>query len=664
MEWLVSVALAGAALLAYWPVWKCGFVNFDDPDYVLLNPHVREGLSWAGLAWALTSHAAANWHPLTWLSLMLDCQLHGPNPVWLHLTSLALHVANIVLLFLLLQRMTGRLWPSAVVAAFFGLHPLHVESVAWIAERKDTLSVFFALAATWCYVRYAQAASAGRSGAGSPRSRSSLGYYLLAGVLFPLALMAKPMVVTFPLVWLLLDFWPLGRFPKASPATGPSREAPGFVRLVVEKIPFLVLSAVVCVIVLWAQSKGGAVVPLAKVPFVPRAENALVSYVVYLWKTVWPTGLSPFYPQPTGPMLWPAIAAGIFLAGISWLVVKSISRRPYLLVGWLWFLGMLVPVIGLVKVGEHARADRYTYMPMVGILIGVAWGAAEVAGRSSLRRAAVCYGTVAALVLCAGATFVQVRYWKDGWTLFEHALEVNPNNTLAHNNLGVLLLHQGQVPEAIVHFRKALEVEPDYAFAHYNLGNALQQDGRLDEAIFHYEKALEHEPDYAKAYNNLGNALAKAGRLDDAVRHYQRALALQPDDADTHNNLANVLVKRAQGPEAIVHYRAALELRPDLVPACNSLAWLLATSPQASLRNGARAVELARRAEELSGGNNPLFLATLAASYAEAGSFPDAVATAQRAVDLALQHHNAALAARNRELLELFRSGRPYREQN
>ena len=653
-EWLVCICLAGAALLAYWPVWDCGFVNFDDPDYVQKNLRVLQGLSWENLGWALTSHAAANWHPLTWLSLMLDCQLHGPNPFWLHLTNLALHAANIVLLFLLLRRMTGALWPSALVAGFFGLHPLHVESVAWIAERKDVLSIFFALAATWCYVRYVEARRVERSTLNAPRPSRAMRHYAFALVLFALALMSKPMVVTFPLVWLLLDFWPLGRF--ANWGKG------GLARSVAEKIPFLLLSAATCVVVFWAQRAGGAVVALAKAPFVHRLENALVSYGLYLWKTLWPARLSAFYPRWTEPLLWPAIAAALFLAGLTWLVVRSRERHPYLLVGWLWYLGTLVPVIGLVKVGEHALADRYTYVPLIGIFIGIVWGVAYWAGRSPLIGGTIRFLAAAALLLCARTTFVQTRYWHDGRTLFEHALQVNPNNALAHNNLGILLLHNGEMPEAMSHFRKALEINPDYAFAHYNLGNALQQDGRLEEAIAHYERALELEPAYAKAHNNLGNALAKAGQPERAVTHYQRALALQSDDADTHNNLANVLVRKGEVPDAIAHYQRALALDPNLVPACNSLAWLLATSPQASLRNGTKAVELARRAEELSAGKNPVFLTTLGAAYAEAGQFREATAAEQEAHALALAQGKSALAAKNLELLELFRSARPYRE--
>src|SRR5437660_12724311 len=505
----VAVLLAVATLAVYAQVAGHGFVSYDDPDYVSGNPYVRAGLTRAGLSWALTTGHAGNWHPLTWLSHMLDCQLFGLRPGAHHLTNVLLHTANSLLLFVLLRGMSGALWPSAAVASFFALHPLHVESVAWVSERKDVLSTLFWMLTLLAYWRYTR--------------EPSLRRYLPVLVLLALGLMSKPMLVTLPLVMLLLDVWPLGRLPLAAPEGGDTpcversarrqevrpgshpraRKArrsealprarratwPPGLRLVLEKVPLVALAAASSVFTFVVQLHGGAVAPVDALPFQARVANALVSYAAYLGKMIYPAGLVIFYPRVPLPA-WQVAAAGLALVAGSLLVIRLAPRRPWLLVGWLWYVVTLLPVIGLVQVGDLAMADRYTYVPLIGPFIMLAWSAAEIVRRRPAWRSTVAASAGVLLAGCAVATGLQLRYWRSSMTLFEHAVEVIPDNYVAHLSLGNALAEQGRLDDAIAHYSAALRVKPDLATAHGNLGVILARQGTPEEAGAQYAAAL------------------------------------------------------------------------------------------------------------------------------------------------------------------------------
>ena len=542
-----------ATLAVYAPVRHFDFVNFDDPEYVRDNPHVRGGLTPASLAWAVASTGSANWFPVTRLSHLLDAQLFGMRAGPHHLSSVLFHALAALCLFAFLRRATRARWPSAFVASLFALHPSHVESVAWVAERKDVLCALFWFLALWAYVRYAE--------------RPGVGRYLLVLLPFCLGLMSKPMIVTLPLVLLLLDVWPLGRRPALR-----------------EKVPFFALAVAGAIATYLVQRGSGAVEALAAFPFGLRVENALVSYVVYIAKMFWPTRLAVFYPYPIRIPWWQLGLAAISLAGISILVLRSVRSRPYLAAGWLWYLVTLAPVIGLVQVGAQARADRYLYVPMVGLSIMLAWGVADWLRSAPRLRPVVAALALAACLSSAALAAAQVQHWKDSQALFEHALAVTDGNYLAHHNLGVALAEMpGRLPEAIAHYQAALAIQPGSARVHTDLASALAKlPGRAPEAIAEYRAALRISPDSAIPHNNLGNALSGIpGRLPEAIAEYQAALGIDPDYAEAHNNLGFALAQ-APGhlPEAIREYREALRLRPDYAEAHANLAAALAESPE------------------------------------------------------------------------------------
>ena len=626
---LVAAALAVGVCALYSQVFRNGFV-FDDVPYLVENRHIQEGFTLAAIKWAFTAFHCANWHPLTWLSAMLDFRVFGPNPTGHHAVNVLFHAANTVLLLLVLRRMTGSLWRSAFVAGLFAVHPLHVESVAWLAERKDVLSTFFLLLTIWAYAGYAQ----------SPNPRR----YALVALIFAMGLMSKPMLVSAPILLLLLDFWPLRRLSLGEGAK--KKQAINFQKLIWEKAPLFGLSAVSCVITYFAQQNIGAVVRLERFPLGLRIENALVSYVAYIWKMIWPSGLAVYYPYPVhGIPALLTIGAALILIVISGFAIRAAKRHPYLAVGWLWYVITLVPVIGLVQVGEQSMADRYTYISLIGLFVMIAWGVPELLSRfvpvSPRLLVAPSLCVIAALSVC---TWLQAPYWKSDYTLFLRAVSVTAHNKLAHNNLGVQLEEQGKLDEAIVQYRKALEVDPDYADArlglgnallaqgkvteavkeysevrrinpndkkagvalanamskqgkgalaaaeysrilesdpdnvdaHYNLGLELSKQGKLDEAASHYSKALEINPNYAKAHNNLGAVLAQMGRSDEAVPHYQEALRIKPDYPEAHYNLAIALAAQGKSDEAFNHLSQAIRAKPDYAEAHNSLGALLA----------------------------------------------------------------------------------------
>jgi tetratricopeptide (TPR) repeat protein len=548
---LFSATLAVYAQAAYFD-----FINFDDPDYVTANPHVRGGFSAQNVAWAFTSGDAANWFPLTRLSHMLDYQIFGMASGGHHLINVLLHATSVLLLFAFLQRATGRQWLSAWVALMFALHPLHVESVAWIAERKDVLSTVFAMLALWSYVRWVE--------------KPSLRRYLLVALAFGLGLMAKPMVITLPLVLVLLDVWPLSRGPRWR-----------------EKIPLFAMSAACGAITLLVQQASGAVRTSEQFPWLLRVENAAVSCVVYLIKWFWPSRLAVFYPYPAEIPLWQATAAALAIAAISAIALRSYRRRPYLAAGWLWYLIMLAPVIGLVQVGAQARADRYTYMPTIGISIMLAWGARDFVSRMPQAKPAVAALAAASCVAAAAIAWIQLGSWRDSRTLFQHAVDVTANNYLAHHNLGVALAESPDgMSRAIAEYQDALRIEPNSVRAHTDLGSAYAKLGRLSDAVAEYRAAIALAPDLAIPHNNLGNALSQLSRWNEAISEYQTALRLDPEYADARHGLALAeyglgleFAKSGRKFEAIAHLEAALRARPDYPEAQNNLGVVLSQEP-------------------------------------------------------------------------------------
>jgi tetratricopeptide (TPR) repeat protein len=751
----ICLALAAFTVALYAPALRGQFLTLDDPVYVSENRHVEAGLSFENVVWAFQVNTAGNWHPLTLLSHMLDCQIYGLRPWGHHLTNILLHAANSVLIFLVLTSMTGAVWRSACVAALFAAHPAHVESVAWVAERKDVLSSFFCLLAMWAYVRYAeefkvQPAFARASSGKSSRFKV---FYGLCLVLFALALMAKPMAVTLPFVLLLLDFWPLERVR--------GFDWPSWRRLALEKWPLLALSAIWCGIAIWAQRVGQAVASVDELSVSERINHALIAYLDYVRVLVFPWHLSAFYPyQHHEPLLW-GVAAGAVLALMTWLTLAGSRRRPYLAMGWLWFLGMLVPVIGLVQVGGQGWADRYVYLPSIGFFVIVVWAGAEWAARHPSVKLLVPL-LAAALV---AATWVEVHYWKDTRTLFGRAMQVTVNNYVAMTLVGTAEQEQGELDAAIELFRQTVACKPKYPEAHFFLGRALEkkgqtaeamseyhealrlqptfdtahimfglllakeknfdeaishyqaafqadpqsaaaqsdwglalsQQGRWQESISHFEQALRLDPTLAEAHENLGIAYLQAGRLAEGTTELRAALRMIPGDTETSLNLGQALNQQRQWAEAaellkplafsqptnfsvqfqygldlenlgqtrdaMRQYAAALRLHPDFPDALQHSAWIAATDARPELRNGTQAVEMAARACELTGQKSSSMLLTLAAAYAEAGRFDDALAIVGKAEELARTQGQKELEAEAGRLRAAFAAGRPFHGQ-
>jgi tetratricopeptide (TPR) repeat protein len=520
------------------------FVNLDDNVYVYENPHVSRGLSVPGFVWAFSHSHVANWHPLTWISLMLDCQLYGLYAGGHHLTNVLLHAATAILLLLVLRRMTGSLWPSLFVAASFAIHPLRAESVAWVTERKDVLSGLFFLLTIAAYVRYV-------------RRPFSLTRYVAVTAIFVLGLMAKPMLVTLPLVLLLLDYWPLGRFPFRWP-------------LLIEKLPLFALAAVSCALTFAAQGESLAL--NEHLSWAWRIGNALISYVVYLGHFLYPAGLAALYPR-TGPdlPLGKLCLAILILAGITAAAWIGRKKCPYLLVGWLWYLVMMAPVIGVVLVGLETMADRFTYLPQIGLAVALAYGAADALRFWPSRRSLGAAASALVLGIFMGAAWRQTSFWSDSQTLWTHTLACTSQNSAAHNAFANALVDGGRMDDAVAHYRKAIEIRPTYAAAHFNLGVALAGLGRPDEAVEQYRETIAIKPDDAKAQNNLGNAFLAWGQLDRAMAHCREALKIDPDFAEAHYNLGNALFAGGRLDEAMAQYRSALASRPDFAEASYNL---------------------------------------------------------------------------------------------
>ena len=558
----VLLLLAGIVLIAYSSVGHLPFINLDDDLYITENAQVQQGLSWDSVMWAMTTLEEAFWHPLTWLSHMLDYQLFGLNPAGHHLTSLLLHLANVLLLFGVLHQMTGAVWRSALVAALFALHPLNVESVAWVAERKNVLSTFFWLLTMGAYVGYVRKPSWQR-------------YVGMMGILV-LGLMAKPMLVTLPCVLLLLDYWPLGRLGKEWKEL--PRRLP---RLVLEKLPLFIPVAAASVLAIQAQSQAGSLPSWEGLPLGTRVANAVLSYGLYLKKLVWPTDLAVFYPHPGNSWDIGSVAlAALVLGGISLGVWWQGRSYGYLVVGWLWYVGTLFPVSGLVQVGGHAMADRYAYIPLMGLFIMLVWGMAEMGDRVRLRREWLVGAALCLLVALAVLTSVQLSYWRNSIILFQHALDSTADNHMAHSNLGIAFLQEDDLDDAIDHFYNAIEIQPRFAVVHSNLGIALRRKGLLDEALKHSTRAVQIDPGLAKAHNNLGIVVFQKGRVNEALQHFRKALEIKPDYATSFYNLGVVLEDLKRLEEAIESFRQALNLDPHHSQAEQHLNLLLVQAEQ------------------------------------------------------------------------------------
>jgi protein O-mannosyl-transferase len=610
-RWLVVGVCICVAVLT-WVVFgqtlRHDFVNYDDPRYVYENTKITGGLNINGIAWAFSHIHSMNWHPLTTISHMLDCQLYGLKAGWHHFTNVLLHTVTAILLFFALRQMTGALWRSAFVAAVFAIHPLRVESVAWIAERKDVLSGVFFMVTLLAYVHYVRAPSIGR--------------YLTVAFVAALGLMSKPMLVTLPFVLLLLDYWPLSRI------TGQISDVRGqSLTLVLEKIPLIALSAVSSVVTFVAQR--GAVGWTEQLPVLARINNTVVSYVAYIWQMLWPMKLAVFYPHPENRLPpWEIILSLFLLIGITAAAIALRKQRPYFITGWLWYLGMLVPVIGLVQVGWQGRADRYTYLPQIGLYIVATWAVVDLTALWHRQRTILSAVAILTIAVLSWRAWIQTSYWRDSETLFTHALAVTSNNDVAENNLGIVFLRKGNLDEAISLLQAAVDLRPENSPAHENLAKALLQKGQVADALVHYRKLLELQPDNIEVHNIVGTVLIQQGRIREGVEEWQKVLAIQPDNGNAMSNLA----------------------------------WVFATSPDDSLRDGAQAVQLAEQALRISGNRIPVVFRTLAAAYAENGRFSEAIQTAQRGIELANSQGNTGLVAELQSSIALYQVGRPLRD--
>ena len=609
---LVTVGVCVSLVVFTWIVFgqtlRHDFVNYDDPRYVYQNTTITRGLNLSGIAWAFTHIHSENWHPLTTITHMLDCQLYGLKPGGHHFTNVFLHTIAVVLLFVVLQQMAGALWRSAFVAALFAIHPLHVESVAWVAERKDVLSGLFFMLTLLAYVHYTRTPSNGR--------------YMIVAFVFALGLMSKPMLVTLPFVLLLLDYWPLGRIKPQRPDIGRQ-----LLKLIAEKIPLIALSATSSVITFLAQRH--AIGWTEQLPMLARINNAIVTYAIYVRQMFWPVNLAVFYPHPENRLpLWEIALALAVLISITSAAVILRRKAPYFITGWFWYLGMLVPVIGLVQVGWQGHADRYTYLPQIGLYIAGSWALADLSVSWRHRRTVLGAAALFVIGALSWSASIQASYWRDSETLFTHALAVTRNNDVAENNLGIIFLQKGQLDEAISRLQAAIDLRPENGPAHDNLAKALLQKGRLAEAMVHYRKFLEIEPHNVEAHNILGTALIQQGDVKEAIQQWQEALAMEPENGNAASNLA----------------------------------WVFATCPDGSIRDGGRAVELAEKALRISGGKVPMIFHILSAAYAENGRFSEAIETARRGADLANSQGNPGLASELQNNVALYETGKPLRD--
>ena len=716
---LICLLLASATIGVYWQVHSFSFTNYDEFFMILKNPMVRGGLTLEGILWAMTTSWFEYWHPVTWMSQMLDCELFGLNPGWHHLVNVAFHATNALLVFTVLRRLTGAVWRSALVAGLFALHPLHVESVAWVAERKDVLSALFFLLTIWSYGRFVE-----ESKVQSPKSKV---FYTAALVFFAMGLMSKPMLITLPFVLLLLDYWPLERFQIKSQESIIKNVLPLFR----EKLPFFILTIASSVISYLGVKAGGNILSGEAVPWPLRLANLPVSYARYLLKTVWPVNLAILYPMPDHLPFWEVAGAVLLLGAITALVLIRARSSPYLMVGWFIFVGVLVPTIGLVQAGFQSIADRYTYIPSIGLFVAGVWAIAENALAWRLQKSFLAASAILMLTICGLLTWRQIGYWRDSEALWSHCVAVTPNNPFAHYNLGYAFQVAGKQNEAMAEYKEALRLKPDHvnanvnlgtiyilsnhmaeatnylatalrlgpnsAAAHANMGLALRELGDYHEAITHCGEAIRLDPsgaapflDMARALSALGKSeeslpyyteslrrsvnrqgyyflgleLLKLGRIDEAIENLAETLRMSPGWPDGHLELAIALGAKGAFSEAIAQYREVLRLDPKSALALNNLSWILATHPDPAFRNGAEAVRLAQQACEKTGWKQTVFVGTLSAAYAEAGEFGKAVEISRKACELAGSLGETNLLARNQELLLKFQRHETVRQSN
>ena len=691
-KFVVCFFLVVITLVAYLQLPTHDFLNLDDSGYITQNMHVKEGVTWKNFAWAFSFTNFAYWHPLTWLSHMLDFQLFGMNASMHHLMNLFFHIANSLLLFLVFNRMTGSLWKSAFIAALFAIHPLNVESVAWASERKNVLSTFFWMLTMLAYVRYTEQPNFYR--------------YLLILFVFVLGLMSKPMLVTLPFVLLILDYWPLNRFTLFQP----NDNEHGFrqsidsgsrltqdLHLVLEKIPFLFLSAVSIYLSSLSVQRFGAIISTASVPMKLRITNALISYIAYIKKMVWPYNLAVYYPYPKTIPLWEIAGAGLFMACVTFFTFRRAKEKPYFAIGWLWYIGTLFPVIGLAQAGLWPSiADRFAYVPLIGVFIIISWGVPDLISRWRYKKLIIASVAIAIISIFTVTTHVQNMYWANNITLFKHALDVTNDNDIAHQKLGEALASQGKTNEAVRQYFEALRINPKLSAAHLNLGVCLREEGKLDEAIEHFSNVLQTNPNSAGAYYEIGVALEKMDKFDAAVRYFSKALRIKPNNAIAHNYLGIVLARQKKENEAIFHfyealridpnyadanfnlgiifadqknikqairrYKRALYINPNMTQALYNLSWILATCNNERYRNGEEAIELATQLCNITKFRQPLPFDALAAAYAETKKFDAAVLSAEKGLKLAVYQGSKELVLGLKKRLELYQKKRPYRQ--
>ncbi|HTD68321.1 MAG TPA: tetratricopeptide repeat protein [Candidatus Limnocylindria bacterium] len=655
----LCLALIILTVATYWPVKNHEFVNYDDPDYITANPVVRQGLTAHGVAWAFQNlHAEKTyWHPLTWISHLIDVHLFGLTPAGHHLGNLLFHTLNVVLLFWILYRMTGAVWPSAVVTALFAIHPLQVDTVAWVTERKNVLSTFLMLLGLLAYVRYA--------------ARPTIARYAWIFFLFCAALMSKPAVVTFPCLLLLLDFWPLRRIHISyfAPSSGDEQRsgvATNFPLVplrhaILEKLPLLLLSIASCAVTLLAHRGLGMLDPSGHLPLRLRLENAVVSYARYLGKILWPDDLAVLYPHPGQWPFWEVVLSGMLLLAVTALVLRRAKFQPYLLAGWFWFLGTLIPAIGIVQVGAQSMADRFAYIPIAGIFVMIVWTVAEFTAHSPARQRLALIVAGIVVGISAGGTLHQLSHWKNSITLWQHTLRVTTNNFMAHHDLGVALRESGRLDDALPHFQAALRIREN-ALSHFEMGQVLERQGRTNDAITQMERSVALAPRWATGRERLAFLLTERGDVTNALAHCSELLRLAPQRTDIRIRMAVFLSANDRAAEAITHYHEALRSKPNDIAALNNLAWIFATHPEAQFRNGAEAVELAFRACTLTGWKSPTFVATLAAAQAEMRNFQQAVDLATQARTLATIAGETEAAAECEKLRLLFVTRTPFRQ--
>jgi Flp pilus assembly protein TadD len=645
-RFVICAVLIGVTLGIYFQVSHFDFINFDDPAYVYENDVIQQGITWPGIVWAFARQHAANWHPLTWISHMIDCELFGLDSGGHHIINVLFHTATGTLLFVFLNRITGAMWRSAVVTALFLWHPMHVESVAWISERKDVLSAFFFVLTLMTYCRFVETKNAGAS---------ARKFYILSLALFTLGLLAKPMLVTLPFVLLLIDAWPLERF---------RNDRRSIWHLVREKIPFFALAAALSVGTYVAQKTGGSVAPLDRLPLQDRLGNALISYVRYIEKLFWPTDLTFFYMFPK-PILWGEVTTAVALLVVITALLLAMWRKfPWAIVGWLWFVGMLLPVIGIVQVGRQGMADRYSYLPSIGLFIAVIWTVTELANRAlhTRRLAATTFTIVGIAILTplALAAHRQISYWQNSATLAQHAIDIDPRNGYVHQNLAMYWFRHDRPDLALDLLREADRLHPGDPGGLNALGWVLMSTGHKAEAEEKFHEVLKIKPDDSQALCTLGTLAITSGKLNEGLDLIRKAVAARPTAAEYRYELAHALVVADKLSEALQEYRTVLHYDPHFLPALKDMAWLLATCPRRDIRNGAEAVNLAEQACRITRYNDPQCLNVLDVAYAESGRFSAAINIADQERQLYIQLENTNAAQMAEQRIALYKQSKPF----